>query len=167
MTTTELSPNGAVPVDSQGAIPAEDFGEFFDEVRREEPPRGLRNVFGVDLALPAAMPMQFELEMKLRQHSDKPADIAKMLCILFRLSDQQYQSMVDKGMDVEQYSVLLMWGVANVSGNHISLAEARRMYLDKEATKIADLAKEVMTPDPKPASEKTTSGDSSSPTGES
>lgn len=124
--------NGSVAAIQEPAG-AEDFDAFWTEVGRKQVV--LKNVFGVDLVLPPTLPLQLELEMKIYQKSDKVEDIGRLCRILFRLTDEEYQRWIDAGMDVEQFSVLLMWGLANASGNPMTLADVRQEYMDKQQKK--------------------------------
>lgn len=114
----------------------EDFGAFWDAQDRK--PTTLRNVFGVDVVLPAALPLRFEVEAKKVASSDSEADTKRMVGILF--GDGALERWIAAGMDLEQFAVLLMWGTVNTrSPGTLTLAQARTAYLERAQGKALSL----------------------------
>lgn len=117
------------------AADTEDFGAFWAEQDRAG--AQLRNVFGVDLTLPVSMPLRFDLEAKRLAESVSPDDTRRMVALMFgglavdttsgdRLDEEALLDVwTERGMDAEQFSVLLLWGAANLRGTTITLVGAR------------------------------------------
>lgn len=107
------------------AVESEDFDAFWRGVERK--PTVLRNVFGVDVVLPPALPLRFEVEARRAQESSSEEDTRRMVGLLF--GDDALDAWVAKGMDVDQFAVLLMWGTANTrSPGSLTLPEALEIY---------------------------------------
>jgi hypothetical protein len=110
---------------------SEDFDAFWAGVDRK--PTTLRNVFGADLTLPPSLPLKFEVEARKAQESKDEGDTKRLVGILF--GGDVLDVWTDRGMDLEQFSVLLMWGTANTrSPGSMSLTEARDIYLARAAS---------------------------------
>lgn len=111
------------------AADVEDFEAFWSQQSR----RGARlsNVFGVDVELPASMPLRFEMEAQRVQRSQSEEDVRRMVGILF--GDDALDRWTEAGMDAEQFAVLLLWGSSNVAGTPMTLAEAREHYHARES----------------------------------
>lgn len=102
----------------------EDFDQFWAQQNRTGPV--LRNVFGVDVQLPASMPLRFEVEARRVARSQSEDDTRRLVGLLF--GEHALDRWVESGMDAEQFAVLLLWGSARVSGTAMTLAEARDEY---------------------------------------
>ncbi len=105
----------------QEAAEGEDFGRFWDS-RKVKPRKALRNVLGVDLVLPEALPLQFEIESRRLQDSSDPRDIGRLFDLLFGAG--RYDDLVARGLDADMFGVILMWGTLNGNGIDFTLAEA-------------------------------------------
>ncbi|SNR44068.1 hypothetical protein SAMN06265360_10619 [Haloechinothrix alba] len=99
----------------------EDFEAFWNQQGR----RGVRlnNVFGVDVELPAQLPLRYEFEARAPRGEESTR---RMLSILF--GEEALDTWIERGIDAEQLGVLLLWGAENADGNRISLARAREKY---------------------------------------
>lgn len=106
----------------------EDFEAFWAQQKR--PRVGLRNVFGVDVVLPPALPLSFEIEAYQLQQADSDEATRRMVAILF--GEDALNTWIEGGMDPEQLGVLLLWGAQNADGNRMTLAEARTEYLRRK-----------------------------------
>lgn len=138
-------------VEANAPAETEDFDAFWSAQDRK--PTTLRNVFGVDVTLPPSLPLRFEVEARKVQDSKGEDDTKRMVAILF--GDDAMDTWTERGMDIEQFAVLLMWGTSNTrTPGSMTLTEAREII----ATRTASLGKE--TPDPA-----TTSGGASAATG--
>lgn len=122
-------------VESGNGAPDVESTEDFDAFWREQDRKGVRlsNVFGVDIELPAELPLRFEIEAKRLAASEDFDDIRHLVGVLF--GDDALDQWTAAGMDVEQFGVLLMWGSANAAGQRMTLAEARVEYHKQEAAK--------------------------------
>jgi len=107
--------------DAAEAAEAEDFTRFWDS-RKAKPRKVLRNVLGVDLVLPEALPLAFEIESRRLQDSSDPRDIARLFDLLF--GGGRYDELVARGLDADMFGVILMWGTLNGNGIDFTLAEA-------------------------------------------
>jgi hypothetical protein len=132
------------------ASQTEDFDAFWSAQERKA--TSLRNVFGVDVTLPAALPLRFEVEARKVAESSSEDDTKRMVGILF--GDDALDRWTAAGMDVEQFAVLLLWGTANTRApNSMTLAEAKDAMERQQEAKAQ--GKELVT----------TSGGESSATG--
>jgi hypothetical protein len=110
------------------AAQEEDFDAFWSGVGRKA--TSLRNVFGVDVTLPAALPLRFEVEARAVADSQDPDNTKRMVGILF--GEDALDRWTAAGMDIEQFAVLLLWGTSNTRlPDSMSLAEARAAYLER------------------------------------
>lgn len=128
----------SVPESQQGpkaSEDAEDFDKFWATAQRRE--ISLKNVMGVDVVLPPTLPLIFQAEQKRLKNAapDDDKAIGRLVGLLF--GQDAYQRWVAAGMDIEQFGVLLMWGVANCSGNYMTLSEARNAKEKAEAEEKA------------------------------
>lgn len=131
----------------------EDFDAFWSAQDRK--PTSLKNVFGVDVTLPPALPLRFEVEARKVAVSKDPDDTKRMVGILF--GSDALDHWIARGMDLEQFAVLLMWGTANTrQPDSMTLGQARDVYLTRMA------AQGKADPGTAPG---TTSGSASSATG--
>lgn len=116
------------------AAESEDFDAFWAEQDRQG--QVLRNVFGVDVELPPALPLRFEIEARRTVSSQSEQDTKRMVALLF--GDEAFQRWQNTGMDIDQFGTLLLWGTANVrKPRSMSLSEAyatyQRMLAEREA----------------------------------
>lgn len=117
----------------------EDFDAFWAEADREANRPRLNNVRGVNLVLPASVPLKFEMEATRLANSTGDADTRYIVGQLFGRDghatdnetgqsldvDQLIDTWVGRGMEADQFQVLLMWAAANLRGMGLSLADAR------------------------------------------
>jgi hypothetical protein len=109
----------------------EDFDAFWASVERK--PATLKNVFGQDITLPPSLPLKFEVEARKAQTSKDENDTKRLVGILF--GADVLDGWTERGMDLEQFSVLLMWGTANTrSPGSMSLTEARDIFQARSAS---------------------------------
>lgn len=104
--------------------PAEDFEDFDSFWRKENtkrPPKGL-TIFGERVKLPKALPLQFVMEAQRRKRSDSEDDVQQLIAILFNDADL-IDRWIDKGMDLQQFQVVLAWSVQYVNGGHATFAD--------------------------------------------
>lgn len=104
----------------------EDFDAFWTAQDRKCPSV---KIMGKDYTLPAALPLQFELEARRLQRSKSDKDVHKLVGILF--GADSYSEWVAAGMDIEQFQLLLAWGPRRIAGQKgadgkpITLAEVK------------------------------------------
>lgn len=109
---------------------SEDFDAFWSAQDRKA--TSLRNVFGVDVTLPAALPLRFEVEARAAATSTDPEQTKRMVGILF--GDDALERWTSAGMDLEQFAVLLLWGTVNTRApGSLTLAQAREAYAERAA----------------------------------
>lgn len=112
----------------------EDFDAFWTTRTRKG--RKLK-VFGETVELPPALPLQYEVEARRLQRSKSTGDVMKLLRILLPDGDALVQRWSEKGMDSEQFAVLLAYLPAKVMGHKITLPEV--------ADAVAEQTKKAMT----------------------
>lgn len=124
-TISRAAPTGRTLVEQldaeQDARDGEDFTAFWTSRNR----RGatLRNVVpGVNVELPAELPLAFEVEAR-RLANDRSLDAVHHLFALL-YGPGTLAGLIDGGLTGEQLGVLLLWGAANGSGRPLSLAGA-------------------------------------------
>lgn len=105
----------------------EDFDRFWSAQDRTG--KVLSNVLGIDLHLPRTLPLLFEVEARRLQTSRDPDDVRRMFGLLF--GADSYDELVKRGLDAEQFSVLLIWGAANAAGRDMSLPQAQHEYVKR------------------------------------
>lgn len=118
------------------AAESEDFNAFWSARRRQG--KVLRNVHGIDLQLPAELPLRFEVEARRLQNDRSVAAIHHLFGLLY--GEGALARLVDAGLTAEQLSVLLMWGTANGNGRSLTLAEAEAAFEDAKAKQAAGKA---------------------------
>lgn len=103
------------PVDADGV---EDFDAFWSSRERK---RNAIRIQGEVVELPAALPMQFELEARRHAASTDETVVRRLVSLLFGAD------LVDKwaegGMDAEQFRVLLAYVPARLSGADLTMAQ--------------------------------------------
>lgn len=105
----------------------EDFDRFWSGQNRTG--KVLSNVLGIDLHLPRTLPLLFEVEARRLQTSRDPEDVRRMFGLLF--GADSYDELVKRGLDAEQFSVLLIWGAANAAGRDMTLPQAQHEYVKR------------------------------------
>lgn len=117
----------------QEAAQVEDFDRFWSAQARTG--KVLNNVCGIDLTLPSSLPLRFEIESRRLMHDRTEGAVHKLFGMLF--GEGTLATLIDRGLDGEQLSVLLMWGTVNGNGGDINLDEARRRFADMKARQAA------------------------------
>lgn len=107
----------------------EDFDAFWAEQNRQ----GVRldNVFGMTVELPPQLPLRFQVQAQQVEGSEELDDVQGLVEILF--GRDVVEQGIERGMDVEQFGVLLLWGSSNAVGQRMTLAEARDEYARQDA----------------------------------
>lgn len=109
----------------------EDFDAFWSSrTRRVRKTR----VMGQDVILPPALPLRFEMEARRVERSKSEEDVRRLVGILF--GEDALDGWIERGMDSEQFAVLLAWGPRKIAGHDITLAE------------VADMLERAQTEDP-------------------
>lgn len=126
------------PVVYDRAESADEFGtEDFDAFWSSRDRKARQtNIMGHRVTLPAALPLQFEMEARRLQKSKNIDDIKRLVGIL--MGSDALDAWVSAGLDYEQFAVLLAWLPRVIVGEDITLAQVAAMLEDAEAT----------TPDP-------------------
>lgn len=101
----------------------EDFDAFWTEHRAGRKPR-VTTIMGEQVELPHSLPLRFELEAKRLQRSKRDRDVKRLVGILF--GDGALDRWTEKGMDLEQFKVLLAWAPRAIAGQKLTLAEVAR-----------------------------------------
>lgn len=96
----------------------EDFDAFWTTRKRK---RRTTTIMGERVTLPASLPLQFELEARKRAKSTKDKDVRKLVAILF--GEGALARWAERGMDLEQFSVLLAWAPQVIAGENVTLRE--------------------------------------------
>jgi hypothetical protein len=114
----------------------EDFDAFWQSRKRKQ---RTVTIMGETVPLPASLPLQFQLEAQRLQRSKRDQDIRKLLVIL--LSDEDCTDRwAAKGMDLEQFAVLVAWLPQVIAGRDITLAEVADQLEAAEAKQAAPKA---------------------------
>lgn len=95
-----------------------DFDAFWEGQNRKGKPV---KIMGELVHLPPSLPLQFELEARKLQRSKREKDMRKLVGILF--GPDALARWSEKGMDLEQFMVLLAWAPQVVAGKNVSIAE--------------------------------------------
>lgn len=112
----------------------EDFDAFWSSLERT----GKRvRIMGTTVTLAASLPLRFELEAKRLQRSREVRDIRHLLTLL-GFPDDAMQQWTDKGMDLEQFQVLLAWAPAVIAGKATQADLATYRDLVREHTARAE-----------------------------
>lgn len=96
----------------------EDFDAFWSTRKRR---RRTTTIMGERVELPASLPLQFELEARKRAKSTKDKDVRKLVAILF--GEGALSRWAARGMDLEQFGVLLAWAPQVIAGQDVTLAQ--------------------------------------------
>lgn len=137
MSTDETTPDDVTPVES-----TEDFDAFWQSRTRK---RKVTTIMGRRTELPAALPLQFELEAKKVARSKRDKDVRRMVSILF--GDEALAEWAEAGMDSEQFAVLLAWAPRVIAGHDVTLAQVAQELADYQAAQ--DKRQKDGTPDPR------------------
>lgn len=106
----------------------EDFDAFWSARDRKGK---TTTIMGETVTLPPSLPLQFELEARKLQRSKRDKDVRKLVGILF--GPDMLDRWVAKGMDLEQFSVLLAWAPQVIAGAKVTLAEVAAELAKMEA----------------------------------
>lgn len=138
----------------------EDFDAFWAEQDR----RGvvLNNVFGETVELPPQLPLRFQVQAAQVEGSEELEDVQGLVSMLF--GPEVVDRAIDRGLDVEQFGVLLLWGSSNAVGQRMTLAEARDEYARQDAEQ--GKAQRPANREARRAAAKGRAGSSSSSTGQ-
>lgn len=114
----------------------EDFSAFW--AQRDRKGKTLRNVVpGVDVTLPAALPLAFEIEARRLQGASDLGAIHRVFGMLY--GRDTLARLIEGGLDGEQLAVLIAWGAANAGGKDMTLEEVSvevdRMRAEKASGK--------------------------------
>lgn len=96
----------------------EDFDAFWSSRKRK---RKATPIMGEVVTLPSSLPLQFELEARKVQRSRKDKDVRKLVAILF--GEDALERWAKRGMDMEQFMVLLAWAPRAIAGDPVTLQE--------------------------------------------
>lgn len=118
------------------AAEVEDFDRFWAAQQRTG--KVLRNVRGVDVHLPASLPLAFEIESRRLMRDESVAAVHKLFALLF--GDGTLAELIARGLTGDQLAVLLMWGTRNGNGIDTSLGEAQAEFERLKALKAAGKA---------------------------
>lgn len=106
----------------------EDFDAFWSTRNRKH---RSTTIMGETITLPASLPLQFEMEARRASDSSNEDDIRKLVGILF--GTDHLDRWAKRGMDLEQFKVLLAWAPRVVAGQDITLAEVADLLDAAEA----------------------------------
>lgn len=95
-----------------------DFDGFWSA--RDRKAKRLR-IMGETIELPPSLPLQFELEARKLQRSKRDKDVRKLVGILF--GADKLEAWAEKGLDLEQFQVLLAWAPRAIAGQAVTLAQ--------------------------------------------
>lgn len=96
----------------------EDFDAFWESRTRKV---RLTKIMGQVVELPPALPLRFEMEARRVERSRSEEDVRRLVGILF--GEDALDGWIERGLDSEQFPVLLAWGPRVIAGQDITLAE--------------------------------------------
>jgi hypothetical protein len=111
----------------------EDFDAFWSARERKQKST---TIMGETITLPPALPLQFELEARRLARSKRDQDVRKLVAILF--GQDTFTKWAEKGMDLEQFKVLLAWAPQVIAGNDVTLAEVAEQVAKADSESDAD-----------------------------
>jgi hypothetical protein len=125
----EQTPADTIAAPEDAAL--EDFDGFWSARDRK---RKTTTIMGETITLPPALPLQFEMEARRAERSRNERDVRKLVAILF--GEKALDRWAKRGMDLEQFMVLLAWAPAVITGRDITLEQvadevAKRMREDQ------------------------------------
>lgn len=110
----------AKPADGQS------WDAFWAEVQRKKLAERKKSatvvIRGVEVTVPADLPMRFDQDLAALGDSDDEADVRHLVGELF--GDGVLDAWVDAGMSEEEFKTVLLWGVAVGRGRDITFAQA-------------------------------------------
>jgi hypothetical protein len=106
------------PVESADEFGTEDFDAFWEARNRK---RRRTNIMGQSIELPASLPLQFEMEARRVERSRNEDDIKRLVGIL--AGPDALDGWIERGLDAEQFAVLLAWLPRVIVGQKVTLAE--------------------------------------------
>jgi hypothetical protein len=98
----------------------EDFDAYWDQQDRQP---HVTTIMGERVELPPSLPLQFELEARRMQRSRKDSDVRKLVAILF--GEDMTERWAEKGMDAQQFELLLAWAPQVIAGEKVTLSQVR------------------------------------------
>lgn len=111
------------PNDLPGLPGVEDFDAFWETETETETPRTTR-IMGDEVPLPRSLPLRFDMEARKLQRSKRPDDVRRLLGIL--VGPERIDTWAERGMDLEQFMVLLAWLPRVITGDQsVTLAQVR------------------------------------------
>lgn len=96
----------------------EDFDAFWSA--RDRKTKTTR-IMGELVELPPALPLRFELEARKLEKSKRDKDVRRLVGILF--GADKLDAWTERGMDMDQFAVLLAWAPQVIAGRDVTLAE--------------------------------------------
>jgi len=118
----------------------EDFAAFWrDAVAQEK--RETKRIFGVDVAVPTDLPLNFEQLVESMGESTDEDDVKHLCSILF--GQDVLEQWKARGCTGRQFQVLFLWGYANGQNKPTTFAEAKKMADEAAAEDAAGKARTV------------------------
>lgn len=115
-----MSEHEATEVETE--LGAEDFDAFWEaKAKSGERVGKTTRIMGETVTLPPALPLRFEMEAKRLQRSKNERDMKTLLGTIF--DADAMDRWVAKGMDLEQFMVLIAWAPQVIAGADVTLAE--------------------------------------------
>lgn len=98
----------------------EDFDAFWNTRKRRAKSV---TIMGDRVSLPPSLPLRFEMEAKRLERSESNDDVKHLLAILLGDDEDLIARWAERGMDLEQFQVLLAWLPQVIAGHKVTLSE--------------------------------------------
>lgn len=132
-TPTKAAPTPTRPTRARAAKPADDqsWDAFWSEVQRKKLAERKKSattvIRGVEVLVPADLPMRFDQDLAALGDSDDPDDVRHLVGELF--GEGVLDAWVDAGMSEDEFKTALLWGVAVGRGRDMTFAQAYEAVL--------------------------------------
>ncbi|MEU0199130.1 MULTISPECIES: hypothetical protein [unclassified Streptomyces] len=83
---------------------------------------------GVEVQVPTDMPLAMEKRVDELRESEAEEDVAELVALLF--GADILTAWIENGMGVQEFQIVLTWGMAQAGGRDLSFAEALELVRD-------------------------------------
>lgn len=116
--------------------PAKKIPDSFDAYWAEVTGARTETIRGVTVRVPVDVPMVLGQRIVDLQESEQEEDMAELIGLLFGVGADAFETWKQAGMGVEEFQVVLAWGLAHANGNPITWQDAHRLAQDATSGKV-------------------------------
>lgn len=111
-----------IPEENEPGDEPEEYQSWDDFWAEVVPTRRTENIRGVEVDVPADLPLKFTRELEQLVESQRDEDIQYLVSVLF--GEDILDAWTENGMTGPEFQTVLAWGVAQGQGRDVSFREA-------------------------------------------